>query len=208
MVLTMSELQDFNLVKCLLLEFLTRKEIKEKFAYVIKNEYNDWEKWFQIEFEYFLLNKKKFKTRRELKAKSDGRSKLGRLYMFVDLIFRKPNTARNNYFYIEFKRAIKATTLVKAMLKDIVKVRSIIKSHYAETEIKQRSFWCVGFYHSFNPLTVGRAKDEIESYSKNFHERVYLCNCRGKSHKNDCYQIGVVIISCYTGRGKIINSYI
>lgn len=190
----MSELEDFKLVNNLLLEFIKKKEVKAKFAHVVDNEYNDWEKWFQIEFEYFLLNEKNFHTRRELKAKSDKRSKLNRFYMFVDLIFRKPNTAKDQYIYIEFKRAVKATTLVKGMLADITKVNSIVKSHYAETEMKQRSFWCVGFYHSFHSLTVDRAKEEIKPYSKIFHEAVYLCSCRGASHHDKCTKIGLIII--------------
>ncbi|MDJ0042276.1 hypothetical protein ACQV2C_13805 [Pantoea allii] len=190
----MSELKDFKLIKELLLDFLSKKEIKAKFSHVINNQYNDWEKWFQIEFEYFLLNEKNYHTRRELKANSDKRSKLNRLYMFVDLIFRKPNTAKDQYIYIEFKRAVKATTLVKKMLEDITKVRSIVASHYVETEIKQRSFWCIGFYHSFQPLTVNRAQEEIDLYTKKFHEPFYLCSCRGKSHHEDCPKIGIVII--------------
>jgi len=190
----MSENEDFKLVKNLLTEFIKKKEIKARFAHIIANDYNDWEKWFQIEFEYFLLNEKDFRTRRELKAKSDKRSKLNRLYMFVDLIFRKPNTARDQYIYLEFKRAIKATTLIKGMLDDITKVNSIVKSHYIETEIKQRSFWCIGFYHSFQPLTVSRAEEEIQQYSRYFHENVYLCSCRSASHHEECPKIGVVII--------------
>lgn len=194
MVSEMSEFKDFELVKESLLEFIKKKEVKARFAHVVANEYNDWEKWFQIEFEYFLLNEKGFHTRRELKAKSDQRSKLNRFYMFVDLIFRKPNTAKDQYIYLEFKRAIKATTLVKGMLHDISKVNSIVKSHYIETEIKQRSFWCVGFYHSFHNLTVDRAQEEIKQYSKSFHEPVYLCSCRGASHYDECTKIGVAII--------------
>ncbi|MXP51793.1 hypothetical protein FD737_01630 [Pantoea sp. Seng] len=190
----MSETEDFKLVKNLLLEFIKKKEIKARFSHVIDNEYNDWEKWFQIEFEYFLLDQKGFHTRRELKAKSDKRSKLNRFYMFVDLIFRKPNTAKDQYIYLEFKRAVKATTLVKGMLGDITKVNSIVKSHYIETEIKQRSFWCVGFYHSFHTLTVDRAQEEIKQYSKIFHEVVYLCSCRGASHQDKCPKIGLIII--------------
>ncbi|WP_041689464.1 hypothetical protein [Enterobacter sp. 638] len=189
----MSEHEDFKIVKELLLEFIKKKEVKTKFSHVIANEYNDWEKWFQIEFEYFLIEKG-FRTRRELFAKSDKRSKLNRFYMFVDLIFRKPNTAKDQYIYLEFKRAVKATVLVKGMLNDITKVNSIVKSHYVETEIKQRSFWCVGFYHSFHTLTVDRAQNEINQYSKSFHESVYLCSCRGASHNNECQKIGVVII--------------
>ncbi|MCS3429538.1 hypothetical protein [Klebsiella sp. BIGb0407] len=190
----MSESKDFKLVKELLLEFIKKKEVKSRLSHVVANEYNDWEKWFQIEFEYFLLNEKYFHTRRELKANSDKRSKLNRFYMFVDLIFRKPNTAKDQYIYLEFKRAVKATTLVKEMLNDITKVNSIVQSHYVETEIKQRSFWCVGFYHSFHTLTVDRAKKEISQYSKIFHEPVYLCSCRGASHYDECLKIGVVII--------------
>lgn len=194
MVCDMSESGDFKVVKELLLDFMKKKEVKAKFAHVVANEYNDWEKWFQIEFEYFLKYEKDFHTRRELKAKSDQRSKLNRFYMFVDLIFRKPNTTQGQYIYLEFKRAIKATTLVKGMLNDITKVNSIVKSHYVETEIKQRSFWCIGFYHSFHPLTVSRAEEEINQYSKSFHQPVYLCSCRVKSHHEDCLKIGVVII--------------
>ena len=58
--------------------------------------------------------------------------------MFVDLIFRKPNTTKNQYIHLEFKLAVKATILVKGISNDITKVNSILKSHYVETEIKQR----------------------------------------------------------------------
>ncbi|MGK3141061.1 hypothetical protein [Pantoea sp. C2G6] len=190
----MTEAADLALVKECLFEFLKKKEIKAKLSFIIEKEYRDWEKWFQIEFESFLMHEKGYRTRRELKAKSDKRSRLNRFYMFVDLIFRKPNTSKNKYIYLEFKRAMRATTLVNGMISDITKVNSIVKSHYTEGEFKQRSFWCVGFYQSFQPISVNRAGKDIGAYKRYVHEPVYLCACRGKTHTEECLKLGVVVI--------------
>lgn len=190
--------KDFGTVKETLLGFLSEKSIKEKMSHILDKGTNDWEKWFQIEFEYFIEHSLGYSAKREIRAIADKRHQSGRQHMYVDLIFRKKNTRTDRFIYLEFKLAKNPTTLVNNMWKDIVKNYEIVQSHFTSSGRKRRSVWSIGFYRNFNPTTLKKVDESLsEEYSENFytyHESIFMCKCRGKKHSEECNKIGVIII--------------
>lgn len=191
-------ISDFETVKHSLKEFLRDKNTKAKLSHILDKKSNDWEKWFQIEFEFFLEHTLKYSAKREVKAKINQKHQTGRQYAFVDLIFRKKHTRVDRFIYLEFKLAKRATILINNMWEDLSKNRQIVSSHYTNTGLKRRSLWCIGFYRDFSPVSLNRAEDSLyKDYSKYYsihHEPIYICKCRGKRHFISCNKVGLVII--------------
>ncbi|NNS06217.1 hypothetical protein [Erwinia sp. JH02] len=193
---------DFETVKDSLYKFFSDKNTKVKLAHILDKGTNDWEKWFQIEYEFFLENSLDYKAKRELRAIADRRHQTGRSHMFVDLIFRKKGSRLDRFIYLEFKLGKKPTTLVNNMKEDLFKNYEIVESHYKKTGLKRRSVWSIGFYRNFSTLTINRAEDELKYIrSKHFsvlHDTLYICKCRGKNHTDECHKLGLVIIGSGT----------
>lgn len=189
---------DFNTVKESLDAFLADKNTKSKLSHILDKGTNDWEKWFQIEFEYYLEHILKYKAKREVRATADQRHQTGRQHMFIDLIFRKKRTRLDKFIYLEFKLGKKPTALINKMWDDLLKNDQIVSSHYQKSGLKRRSVWSIGFYRDFSPLSLKRASDAlVQHYSPYYsihHAPAYICACRGKNHKEECEKIGVVII--------------
>jgi len=191
---------DFNTVKESLQAFLTDKNTKTKLSHILDKGTNDWEKWLQIEFEYYLEHILKYKARREVRATADQRHQTGRQHMFVDLIFRKQRTRLDKFIYLEFKLGKRPTALINNMWKDLLKNDEIVSSHFKKTGQKRRSVWSIGFYRDFSPLSVKRADEALDQHYSPFysihHEPVWFCKCRGKNHDETCHKVGMVIIGC------------
>ena len=189
---------DFETVKESLYAFLADKNTKNKLSHILDKNTNDWEKWFQIEFEYFLEHSLGYSAKREVKADADQRYQTGRRHIFVDLIFRKKRTRLDKFIYLEFKLGNRATTLIQKMWNDLFKIDQIVNSHFIKSKQKRRSVWSIGFYKDFSELSVNRADDALDQHYSPFysihHEPVYICKCRGKKHFDDCNKIGLVII--------------
>lgn len=195
--------KDFETVKETLLAFLADKNTKAKMSHILDKGTSDWEKWFQIEFEYYIENSLGYSAKREIRAIADQRHKSGRKHMYVDLIFRKKNTRTDRFIYLEFKLAKNPTTLVNNMWNDIVKNYEIVKSHFNYSGKKRRSVWSIGFYRNFNPSTIAKVDKCLdEEYSENFytyHEPVYMCKCSDKKHIEGCNKLGVIVIGSGSG---------
>lgn len=193
---------DFETVKDSLYKFFSNKNTRIKLAHILDKGTNDWEKWFQVEYEFFLEDSLKYKAKRELRAIADRRHKTGREYMFVDLIFRKKRSRLDRFIYLEFKLGKRPTTLIKDMKRDLIKNDEIVRSHYIKTGLKRRSVWSIGFYRKYSILTSIRAEDELKYIrSKHFsvlHDTLYICKCRGKNHTDECHKLGLVIIGSGT----------
>jgi len=190
--------RDFETVKESLYAFLADKNVKNKLSHILDKNTNDWEKWFQIEFEYFLEHSLGYSAKREVKADADQRYRTGRRHVFVDLIFRKHRTRLDRFIYLEFKLGHRATRLIAKMWQDLLKNDQIVNSHYTKSNQKCRSLWSIGFYRDFSPLSVNRAEDALDQHYSPFytihHEPVYVCKCRGKVHLKECHKLGLVII--------------
>ncbi|NQE77087.1 hypothetical protein [Pantoea ananatis] len=186
---------DFGLVKNSIDAFLASKNIKEKLAHILEKGTNDWEKWIQIELEYFLEKELGYMAKREHRAINDRRSTPERESMFVDLIFRKRMTRKDRFIYLELKCSKRATDLLSGMSKDVTKVDSIKQSYYMNTSYKRRSFWCVGFYQYFSDLTINRAGEKLlKEHAPYYHTTIHACKCRGIKHKDECKKLGLIII--------------
>ncbi len=185
---------DIKVLEGALTEFFAHKNTKEKLSHILDKEANDWEKWLQIEFEFFLEHHLDFSAKRELRAITDKRHQSGRQHVIVDLIFRKKRTRLDKFIYVEFKLAKRATELVDCIATDLIKNYEVVNSHFAKAKQKRRSIWGVGFYRDFSPLTVNRADERLNGLKEDGfsfrHDPVYICKCRGSKHKLPRYWDG------------------
>ena len=189
---------DFDVLHQGLSTFFADKNTKEKMSSFLRKDTNDWEKWLQIELEHHLESHHDYVVKREVLARADGRTKSGRIHMYVDLLIRKKMTRKDHYMYVELKVGNKPTAVLEQLIEDGYKLRTIVDSHFGSTNQKMRSYWCIGFYQNFSPSLVNKVdKVILEDYAPHqpvFHGEVNLCKCRCKNHHDDCKKIGMIII--------------
>ncbi|AKF37311.1 hypothetical protein LI89_15640 [Yersinia enterocolitica] len=181
---------DFIIVRGIVDSFLKDETIRSKLAYISDKKTNDWEKWLQIELEYFMKNKHQLIVLRETAAIPDKRILKNRYKMYVDIIFRKKRTRINSYIFLELKCTKRVSALLKGIEMDINKVNSI-----RTTEYDQRSFWCIGFHHACDTKSIDKINNFRIKYDFFHHEIIELCNC-GDVHLANCKkkQIGLLIV--------------
>lgn len=192
----MTEKNDFETVIYCVESFLKEKNTRNKLNHILEKGSNDWEKWLQIELEYYMEHVQGYIARREHRAIPDNRQLSGKSHMFVDLIFRKKMSRKDRFIYLELKCSKRGSTLLRGMSKDITKIDSIRNSYFEVSGVKRRSFWCVGFYQKCDEKSAERLGTKIkkEGYSRVHHKALNLCSCRGKNHKDTCRKIGLVIL--------------
>ncbi|MEQ9995630.1 MULTISPECIES: hypothetical protein [Pectobacterium] len=195
--------QDLETIKESLYSFLYKKDIKNKLSHILAKGTNDWEKWLQIEFEYFLENDMGYIAKREIRALTDKRHNTGRSHLFVDLIFRKKGTRLDRFIYLELKLGMRSTELINKMWIDMLKNDEILNSQYKKNSVKRRSFWSVGFYRDFGKTSIKRTNDALDGYKDDHylthHDTIYVCRCRGKKHTEECQKTGLIIIGFGSG---------
>lgn len=189
---------DFDVLVEGLTSFFSEKNTKEKMSGFLRKDTNDWEKWLQIELEYHLEFHHNHVVKREVMAKADGRSKSGRLHMYVDLLIRKRMTRKDHYMYVELKVDNSPTEVLDSLIEDSNKLGTIVNSHFDITNQKLRSYWCVGFYQQHSPKLKAKVdkilKENFAPYYPVFHDEINLCKCRGSNHQGDCKKLGMIII--------------
>ncbi|KFC88525.1 hypothetical protein [Hafnia alvei] len=88
------ETADFITVKALVDLFIKQEHIINRLDMIKNQSINDWEKWLQLELEFFMRQHESIaNVEREVPYLCDRRSAPDRFTMFVDLKFRKKEHA-------------------------------------------------------------------------------------------------------------------
>lgn len=161
----MSQQGDFEFIVSIIEDFVSQKQIKNRLAMIINESIKDWEKWLQLELEFFLRTRENVSdVKRETSYVCDLRRRMQQFSMFIDLKFRRKYTPVDTYIMVELKCALSGSALVRKMNNDIDKVNSMLPSWD-----DGRSFWCIGFYTA----TKDR-KDEKNIAVKNLRAKAML----------------------------------
>ena len=186
----MTEKADAITVRSILIKFLEEEHIKSRLRLIRSRDRNDWEKWLQVELEYFISQTSGVNVEREVKAIPDNRMLPNRNLMSVDLIFSKSKKSEKSYIFLELKCTRNVKALINGFDLDITKINSIKSCDY-----DFRSFWCVGFHLNCSELSIKRMKEHVSRYPNSFHEVIRLCDCSDEKQCNCIEQrIGVAII--------------
>ena len=186
----MTEKADSITVRSILKKFLEDENIRSRLRLIKSRNRNDWEKWLQVELEYFISQSPNVHVEREVKAKPDNRMLLNRNSMSVDLIFSKSKKTEKPYIFLELKCTREVQALINGFNLDMSKINSIKSCMY-----DLRSYWCVGFHLNCSNLSINRIKVHVAKYPYGYHEVVKLCNCEDDSQCNcNNNEIGLAII--------------
>lgn len=167
----MSLSTDFETVKNIMEDFLLNETIRKKLMVICSTKRNDWEKWLQLELEFYISSLDGFTVDREVEAIPDNRKMKNRLNMFVDFAIRKKRTKKNSFIFIELKCSTNPQTLINGFEKDIEKINAIKRCNY-----DTRSFWCVGFHKNCTQRSVEKIEKFVGIW-QGHHEVIKLCNC-------------------------------
>lgn len=122
---------DFKFIKDIFGEFLQLENIQQMFEIIIEDDINDWEKWFQIEFAFFLkfqCDKVRRSTREKpLKLrKNQAAVKTEKLKdrTVIDFAVERKSTSKDGEILIEIKRRKSVNGCVKGMIHDAKLIRS------------------------------------------------------------------------------------
>ncbi|MGD9427244.1 hypothetical protein ACLHDD_19560 [Pantoea sp. NSTU24] len=167
----MSLITDFKTVKKIMEDFLHDAIIRKKLMMICSTKRNDWEKWLQLELEFYISRLEGYTVDREVEAIPDNRKMKNRLNMFVDFAIRKKQTRKNSFIFIELKCSTNPQTLINGFEKDIEKISAIKRCIY-----DTRSFWCVGFHKNCTQRSIDKMEKYVESW-EGYHEVIKLCGC-------------------------------
>lgn len=159
-------------VRSIMDQFIKNDMIKEKLRYICTKERNDWEKWLQLELEFFMSNLPGIIVDREIHAFPDNRKLKDQYNMFIDLAFRKEKTRQNSYIFLELKCTNNVQPLINGFIRDANKVYAIKKCMY-----DTRSFWCVGFHKNCTDRSIKKMNDFVSRHEYGYHEVIKLCDC-------------------------------
>ncbi|HEP0936952.1 TPA: hypothetical protein QIX40_004390 [Enterobacter roggenkampii] len=174
----MSYKADAITVRIIMDQFIKDEGVKARLKMIRERDRNDWEKWLQVELEYFITQTEGIQVDREIEAFPDNRMLRERYNMFIDLAIRKKRTRLNSYIFLELKCSRNAQALINGFEKDIQKINAIKKCIY-----DTRSFWCVGFHLNCSPRSVIKTKSYIDVCEYGYHEVIKLSDC---SEDVDC----------------------
>ena len=174
----MSYKADAITVRTIMDQFIKDEGVKARLKMIRERDRNDWEKWLQVELEYFITQTEGIQVDREIEAFPDNRMLRERYNMFIDLAIRKKRTRLNSYIFLELKCSRNVQALINGFDKDIQKINAIKKCIY-----DTRSFWCVGFHLNCSPRSVTKIKSYIDDCEYGYHEVIKLCDC---SEDIDC----------------------
>jgi len=168
----MTERADANTVKTIMDEFLKDEGVRARLRMILKRERNDWEKWLQVELEYFMTQLPGVYVEREILALPDNRKLRDRYNMFIDIAFRKKRTRINSYIFLELKCSKRPQTLINGFKKDVKKLLAIKKCL-----LGTRSFWCVGFHLNCEPKNIDTMNKFVNEWYYGYSKVIKLCDC-------------------------------
>ncbi|WP_417878425.1 hypothetical protein [Vibrio sp.] len=185
--------EDFEDIKLMAFEFLNQVDIKEKLFFLFRYKRDDWEKWFQIEFAFFLQRTFEVNVERELPAYTDSPLKQDSRF-FIDVVYKLSDEKR--FVFLEIKCTRSTAALKRGLSRDVSKLRNTrkIASH------PKRSSWCIGFHRSCTENDLDSIKEFIKGYKYAEHHVLKLCLC-GKNETCECQKnkLGVAVIYCGAG---------
>lgn len=187
-------LKDFSDLHHLVNDFLKQKHVRQKLLFLNDFKRNDWEKWFQIEFAYFLHSSFLFEVQREVPAFIDS-SELERSKFVIDVLYRQKGTSRDKYVFVEIKCTRSTPYLIRGLNRDREKLENITSCKYS-----QRSSWCVGFHRHCKENDVNAMTDYVSKLDFARHQVIKLCDC-GIHNNCKCKgnRIGIAIVFCGAG---------
>lgn len=139
---------DFDFIQGVMNDFLARKSIRQRLKYFAEIKSNDWERWLQVELEYFFeAHESVSECYRECSYYKDMRKNdaKGKQTALVDMALRKKYSKSDYYNLIEFKVNSYRDYCLNAMLEDVKKIRAIKKS-----ESDARAVFYIGFFYDRN----------------------------------------------------------
>ncbi|MFJ5158682.1 hypothetical protein ACIP6T_05855 [Pantoea sp. NPDC088449] len=182
--------EDFKDIQLMAFEFLNQTAIKEKLFFLFKFRRDDWEKWFQIEFAFFIQKNFEVNVERELPAFTNSPLKKDSRF-FIDVVYKLEDEKK--FVFLEIKCNRSSSALRRGLSRDISKLRHIkkIKTH------PKRSSWCIGFHRSCTDHDIDSMKRFISDSTFSKHEVLKLCLC---DYKTKCVcehnKLGVTIVFC------------
>ena len=144
----MSEQKDFEFLKDLSCSFFRKRSIIKTLKIIDEQGISGWEKWMQIEFAKYCNERENVaQWCREEKYKLDRRTSRRRNTCSIDFSLRQKH--KQTWVALELKQKKRASTCIKSMLKDVVKVTKIRNSEY-----DIRTVWCLGVHKSADEKKV------------------------------------------------------
>lgn len=168
----MTDRADSVTVKTIMDEFLKDEGVRSRLRMILKRNRNDWEKWLQVELEYFISQTPGTQVEREVLAFPDNRKLREQYSMFIDLAFRRKRTRTNSYIFLELKCSRNPQTLINGFEKDVKKLLALKKCL-----LGTRSFWCVGFHLNCTPNSVDKIEKFVKKWHYGFSKVIKLCDC-------------------------------
>ncbi|MCK9622301.1 MAG: hypothetical protein M0R47_17400 [Methylobacter sp.] len=142
--------RDFQFLTDLTSDFFARKSVRDTLCIISDFEISGWEKWIQIEFAKFCKDHEEISEwGRELRYELDRRMSNGKSSCSVDFLIRQKR--KQSPLGIEIKQQSSPNGCVKAMLRDVAKVRRI---KYSQDNL--RGIWCIGIHSATSPAEVNR----------------------------------------------------
>ena len=166
------EKQDAMTVRGIMDRFLKSEPIQNRLRFILTKDINDWEKWLQLELQYFMTTIDGIEVEKEVSAIPDRRKLKDRYGMYVDLAFKRQRTRKNSYIFLELKCAKDAHKLIKGFHRDVKKINSI-----RSCTLSHESFWCVGFHLDCTEKSVNKIQTEVSSWKYGYNEIIKVCDC-------------------------------
>lgn len=181
--------KDFSILVKLLNSFLSDVEVKKRLHSIVRSKTNDWEKWFQIEFEFFVNSKKKYFVKREVTALLDKSIFPESTLSKIDMVIKEKKSNLDEFIFLEIKCTKKTAALKRGIKNDQNKLNAIM-----ECEYNKKSSFCVGFHLD----CLEKSTDDMKKYTAEMLNGSYavfkICGCPG-NRKCSCEynEIGVVL---------------
>jgi hypothetical protein len=178
-IIKMTIKADAITVKTIMEQFIKDDVVKKKLRMICSSKRNDWEKWLQLELEYFMTTIEGINIEREIQAFPDNRKLKNKNNMFIDLAFRKKRTRQNAYIFLELKCKNNVQALINGFERDIKKINAL-----KSCMLDQRSFWCVGFHKNCTDKSISKINEYVNDW-EGFHSVIKLCECP-EGYECDC----------------------
>lgn len=142
--------KDFEFLTGLVQDFFAKKSIKDTLSTISEFEISGWEKWIQIEFAKFCKSHEDItEWGRELRYELDRRLSKDKSSCAIDFLIKQKH--KHSPLALEIKQQRSPSGCIKAMLRDVEKLRKI---KYSQDDL--RGVWCVGVHGLEAPETVKR----------------------------------------------------
>ncbi len=146
---------DFEFLKDLYNRFLSKLYIRKRLRFIDEYGFTDWEKWFQIEFAYFLADSADIEWYREVSVKGYSKKKKVKINSYVDFALRRKGYARRRFILLEMKQHNNYKYCIDNMFGDLYKIyhidRYISKGKRVDVtqlnvKMEVRTYWGAGIH--------------------------------------------------------------